>query len=63
MDDLHQFSVRRAETFSVRKKMAAIKFENFFVDREGLVELLRPSALRTRLMHFPFEIIICILES
>jgi hypothetical protein len=27
-----------------------------------LVELPRPSALRKRLMHFPFEIIIWILE-
>jgi hypothetical protein len=29
------FSVRRAETFSVRKKMAAIKFEKCFVDPGG----------------------------
>jgi hypothetical protein len=39
--------------------MAAIKFEKSFVDPgRVLVELPRPSALRTRLMHFPFEIII-----
>jgi hypothetical protein len=60
--------IRRAETISVRTKIAAIKFEKSFVDPGGfwlsrrpgrvLVELPRPSALRTRLMHFPFEIII-----
>jgi hypothetical protein len=35
--------------------MAAIKFLKSFVDPGGgvLVELPRPSALRTRLMHFP----------
>jgi uncharacterized protein YxjI len=30
-----QFSVRRAETFSVRKKMVVIKFEKSFVDPGG----------------------------
>jgi hypothetical protein len=30
-----QLSVRRAETFSVRKKKAAIKFEKCFVDPGG----------------------------
>jgi hypothetical protein len=30
----------------------------FVITREGLGELPRPSALRTRLMHFPLEIII-----
>jgi hypothetical protein len=30
----------------------------FVFTREGLGELPRPSALRMRLMHFPFEIII-----
>jgi hypothetical protein len=30
----------------------------FVITREGLGELPRPSALRKRLMHFPFEIII-----
>jgi hypothetical protein len=46
----------------VRKKMAAIKFEinpaKKLHLRRALVELPRPSALRKRLMHFPFEIII-----
>jgi hypothetical protein len=46
----------------VRKTMAAIKFEitqaKSYVLRRVLVELPRPSALRKRLMHFPFEIII-----
>jgi hypothetical protein len=41
----------------VRKKIAAIKFEKIYVDPRGMVEL-RPSALRKKLMHFPFEIII-----
>jgi hypothetical protein len=42
--------------------MVAIKFEinasKSYVLRRVLVELPRPSALRKRPMHFPFEIII-----
>jgi hypothetical protein len=49
----------------VRKKIVAFKFEinpskkfHFSMAVRVLVELPRPSALRKRLMHFPFEIII-----
>jgi hypothetical protein len=43
---------------SILKCLKAKSYVLSFNTWEGLGELPRPSALRTRLMHFPFEIII-----
>jgi hypothetical protein len=43
---------------SILKRHKAKFYILSLLGTEGLGELPRPSALRTRLMHFPFEIII-----
>jgi hypothetical protein len=53
-----ELNPRRRVYVNFNSKMPQSKKLCFVITREGLGELPRPSALRTRLMHFPFEIII-----